>query len=214
MHLAFLHASRAAVDPVAEYYSTQEPGWQFTHLLDDGVMRLLRAKSWPAARARLARHVTDLREVYGADEVLLTCSAVPREDVEALGVEKIDIPMARMAAETGDRIGVLATFPSTQQVTRELILHFRPDAQLTEHLEAAALEQLLAGNTAAHDELFLAALENFRGRVDCLVLAQVSMARLAEETRRRLGMPVYESLSTSLAALRAKLPPAGNVAAS
>jgi Asp/Glu/hydantoin racemase len=46
--------------------------------------------------------------------------------------------------------------------------------------------------------MVLATAERFRGRVDVLVLAQVSMARLAKQIEVRLGVPVLESLSTSL----------------
>jgi hypothetical protein len=41
-----LHASRAAVDCVAEYYAAHAPEIECTHLLDDGIMRMLRAEEW------------------------------------------------------------------------------------------------------------------------------------------------------------------------
>ncbi|MDX2267717.1 MAG: hypothetical protein NW208_06395 [Bryobacter sp.] len=205
MKLGVIHASRAAVDVVAEYYARAEPGWEITHLLDDGVMRMLRARDWAAAQARLEQHRDDLRRTYGVEQVMVTCSALPLAVVEAMGVHKIDVAMARRAGEVGRRIGVLATFASTQETTREMILAFHPDAEIVEVLEEAALVSLLAGDVAAHDARFFAAVEQFRGRVDVLVLAQVSMARLREEAERRLGVPVLESLSTSLEGLQLRL---------
>jgi Asp/Glu/hydantoin racemase len=208
MNLAIIHASRAAVDPVAEYYKAHAPGWELTNLLDDGVMRMLLVRDWAKARRRLLQLVQDAEREYGAEAILLTCSALPIEELELLRretklrVDKIDEAMAREAVQAGRRVGILSTFPSTQETTRGLLLATAGNKQieLVEVLEAAALQALLAGDVARHDELFFGAVEQFRGRVDCLVLAQVSMARLAAETERRLGVPVFESLSSSFRA--------------
>jgi Asp/Glu/hydantoin racemase len=149
---------------------------------------------------------------YGAEAALLTCSAVPPGALEKLRQSavipliKIDEPMARLAVTAGKRIGVLSTFPSTAETTRDLLLAAASDAgvriELVEELAAEALEALLAGDEQTHDRLFFEACERFRGRADALVLAQVSMARLAEETGRRLGIPVFHSLASSLEAVK------------
>jgi Asp/Glu/hydantoin racemase len=210
--IALVHASRAAVDPVANYYAEQSPGIEFTNLLDDGVMRMLLAKDWDRALARLAALAQQARDEYGAEAAVLTCSAVPPEALEKLKrsavipLIKIDEPMARLAVGAGTRIGVLSTFPSTAETTRELLLAAAREAgvqiELVEMLAADALKALLAGDQSTHDHLFFEACESFRGRVDALVLAQVSMARLADEAERRLGVPVLNSLDSSLDAVK------------
>lgn len=210
--LTILHASRAAVDPVAEYYAAQAPEWEITNILDDGVMRLLRARDWEGAGKRLFRWIEEARDAYEAEAILLTCSALPvvglqrLKDMAPCPVMKIDEAMAKKAVAAGRRIGVLATFPATKETANDLLRWAAGDREieLVEELEAAALDALLQGDAQRHDELLLAAVERFRGRVDALVLAQVSMARLAQEAERRLGAPVFESLSTSLEALRAE----------
>ena len=207
-----LHASRAAVDCVAEYYAAHAPEVEFTHLLDDGIMRMLRAEDWANATRRLVAMAETARTEYEASCGVLTCSAVPPKALEELKARspiplfKIDEPMARLAVRTSAEIGVLSTFPATRQTTHDLLVAEarRAGVQITivEEMNAAALEALLAGDRDAHDRLFFASCERFARGVGVLVLAQVSMARLAPAVRERLGVPVLESLSTSLDVLR------------
>jgi Asp/Glu/hydantoin racemase len=208
-----LHASRAAVDCVAEYYAAQAPEIEFTHLLDDGVMRMLRAEDWPNAIRRLAAMADMARAEYGSSCGVLTCSALPPKALDELKQRspiplfKIDEPMARLAVRTATNIGVLSTFPATQQTTHDLLVAEarRAGIQITlvEQMNAAPLQALLAGDRETHDRLFFESCECFAQRdIGVLVLAQVSMARLAPAVRERLGIPVLESLSTSLDVLR------------
>lgn len=210
--LTILHASRAAVDPVATHFAAMRPDWQITNILDDGIMRHLRERKWDAAVDRLGQWAKSAADSYGADSILITCSALPVPALLQLKRQvgqpliKIDEPMARLAVEKGSRIGVLSTFPATRDTTNELLRWAASDRklQIEEELEAEALHALLAGDAAKHDEIVLATAERFRGRAEVLVLAQVSMARLAKQIEARLGMPVLESLSTSLAYLGAQ----------
>jgi Asp/Glu/hydantoin racemase len=208
-----LHASRAAVDCVAEYYAAHAPEVEFTHLLDDGVMRMLREEDWARAVRRMTAMVDAAREEYGVTCGVLTCSAVPPEALTELKARaglplfKIDEPMARMAVRASREIGVVSTFPSTKQTTHDLLVAEARRAgvqvRIEEEMNAAPLEALLAGDRETHDRLFLETCDRFAGRgVGVLVLAQVSMARLADEVRGRLGIPVLESLSTSLEVVR------------
>jgi Asp/Glu/hydantoin racemase len=209
--LTILHASRAAVDPVAGYFAARQPGWRITNILDDGVMRLLRDREWDAAVARLERWAAESESAYGQEAVLVTCSALPVASLLELKARvpvpliKIDEPMAHEAVRRSGRIGILSTFPATRETTNELLRWAAGgrEIEIVEELEAEALTALLAGDAAKHDEMVLAATERFRGRVEVLVLAQVSMARLAKQIEARLGIPVLESLSTSLAYLGA-----------
>ncbi|MEP7364515.1 MAG: aspartate/glutamate racemase family protein [Acidobacteriota bacterium] len=208
-----LHASRAAVDCVAEYYAAHAPEIEFTHLLDDGIMRMLRAEDWPGAIRRLSAMAEMARAEYGATSGVLTCSALPPKALEELKKRapiplfKIDEPMARLAVRTSTTIGVLSTFPATQQTTHDLLVveARRAGIQITifDEMNPAPLQALLAGDRDTHDRLFFETCERFaHDSVGVLVLAQVSMARLAPAVRERLGIPVLESLSTSLDILR------------
>jgi len=212
-----IHASRAAVDCVAEYYAAQAPEIELTHLLDDGVMRMLRSEDWPNAIRRLAAMASTAHSEYGSTCGVLTCSALPPKALDELKERapiplfKIDEPMARLAvrAPTGSvpQIGVVSTFPATQRTTHELLVAEARRAgvqiSIAEEMNPAPLEALLAGDRAAHDRLFLETCGRFaQTDIRVLVLAQVSMARLAPAVRERLSIPVLESLSTSLDLLR------------
>jgi hypothetical protein len=52
--------------------------------------------------------------------------------------------------------------------------------ELTPRLCEGAFEALMSGDTAAHDAMVAAALAELAARVDVIVLAQASMARVAE----------------------------------
>jgi Asp/Glu/hydantoin racemase len=214
--LAFIHASRAAVDPVTQYYSRHAPELELTNLLDDGVMRMLRSGDMHSAKARLASMIAVARDEYRAGFILLTCSAVPAAILEELrrgaGVPalKIDEPMCEAAVEAGSRIGVVASFPPTSATTRELLLQAAARAgrtvELVEERIPAALDALLQGDHQTHDAELLAAADRLaRKRPGAIVLAQVSMAHLAGRIAESCGLPVFSSLASSLDAVRPRL---------
>ncbi len=215
-NVALIHASRAAVDPVTQYYSAQAPELELTNLLDDGVMRMLRKGDFDAASTRLSEMLALARQTYQAEVALLTCSAVPVERLEELRrsagmkVLKIDEPMCEAAVASGARIGVITTFPPTSATTRGLLAGAAGRAgktiEIVEELVPEALKALLAGDEAAHDAELLQAAERLAGRrPEVVVLAQVSMARLSQQVSARVGVPVLSSLASSLEAIRAIL---------
>ena len=209
MTAAFIHASRAAIEPVANYYTAHAPDLDCVHLLDDGIMRFLAAQDTVRSERRFLSLVETARDTYGASLVVLTCSAVPRETMDSLRIAagiplfKIDEPMAQLAAACGTRIGVLATFAATLATTRGLLEEAEPGIAVVWELEEEALKALLAGGQERHDELFLAAARRLAAReVEAVVLAQVSMARLQAQVETIVRVPVFNSLETSLAAVR------------
>lgn len=203
--LLLLHASRASVEPVAEFYLREAPGLSPVNILDEGVMGDLRAQRWDRAVDRLRQLIEQAVDAYGVQTVLVTCSALGPEAMEAIRrnsparVIKIDEPMLKRAAETGGRIGLVATFASTVETSLAWLRHFRRGADVEVICDSGALEALLAGAREEHDRRLLAAAEAMADRgVRTIVLAQVSMARFATELRQRTGLEVLESLTTSL----------------
>lgn len=216
--IALIHASRAAVDPVTRHFNSAAPELKTVNLLDDGVMNSLADMDVERAVRRLAEMVELAWLEYRATAALLTCSAVSREGMRSLRAQaripviKIDEPMTRRAAAAGRRIGIVATFPATVATTVEL-LHAAALAPIetTHVLAAEALKALLRGDADEHDRLLLeAAEEAARDRIDALVLAQVSMARLEPQIRERVSVPVFSSLATSLDEVRALLAQTGH----
>ena len=141
------------------------------------------------------------------------CWAVPREDLAelrasaAIPLLKIDEPMAREAIRAGNRIGVIVTFPPTQDVTHALLRNAAGDAgceiEMIDQLVPDALHALLRGDKATHDRLLTAAAEKLAGDgVEAIVLAQVSMGHLVPTLGKQTGLPIFSSLETSLAEVR------------
>lgn len=211
--VVLVHASRASVDPVTNHYNAAAPEIRTINLLDDGVMELLGALDMRRAVRRLAEMVEKARTEYRAQAALVTCSAVSRAGMQELRsstnipIVKIDEPMARRAAASGRRIGIVATFPATVATTVELIHEAATFPIETTHILAAdALQALLRGRVEEHDRLLLEAAQRAAAeRIDALVLAQVSMARLEPLIRERVRVPVFSSLATSLDEVRALL---------
>jgi Asp/Glu/hydantoin racemase len=99
-------------------------------------------------------------------------------------VLRVDEPMAERAVAIGSRIGVIATLPSTLEPTAALIQARGPAAgrkvELTTEVVPGAFEAVISGNGAKHDELVGAALKALAKKVDVIVLAQASMARVVD----------------------------------
>lgn len=199
------------------FYNEAAPELEITNLLDDGLLRLLAAKEHATVEGRLAEMLTVAVRTYGAELVLVTCSSVTKGMVERLAplfdlpLLKIDYPMAREAVAAGRRrIGVAATFPPTLVPTSQLISEAAGEAgteiEIIQEVVPAAYDALLAGDEALHDELLCAGVVRLaERRVDVIVLAQISMARVLPRLEEKIGVPVLSSLHTSLSAIRGAL---------
>ena len=142
----------------------------------------------PATARRLVGHVL-AAEQAGADYILVTCSSMGRavEASRALVVAtvlRVDEPMAEQAVDSGPRIGVIATLPSTLEPTVELITARGADMdksiELWQRVVPGAFDAMISGDGAKHDTLVAAALRDLAKKVDVIVLAQASMARVVE----------------------------------
>jgi Asp/Glu/hydantoin racemase len=196
-----------------QFYTANAPELEITNLLDDGLLRLLAAKDSATAASRLRNMIQSAVETYGAELAMITCSSVSKEMADGLAAEfalpilKIDYPMAQQAVAGGGKIGVAATFPPTLEPTTRLISEAAMDAgttvEIVREVSPDAYRALLANDTATHDELLLALIEELEAQgVSVIVLAQVSMARVLPLLNGRITVPVLSSLQTSLEAIR------------
>jgi Asp/Glu/hydantoin racemase len=212
-NIAFIHTSPAAIGPLMQFYSEAAPELQITNLLDDGLLRLLASKNITQAQRRLGAMIEAARETYRAELAMITCSSVSKEMAGELSrtidipILKIDSPLARKAVETGRRIGVAVTFPPTLETTSNLLRDAAAESgtaiEIIPEIVPDAYDALLAGDHKKHDDLLMAAIKRLDERkVDAIVLAQVSMARILPQLAGRARAPVLSSLSTSLMAIR------------
>jgi Asp/Glu/hydantoin racemase len=134
---------------------------------------------------------------------MVTCSsigpAVPAaRTVHDFPVFRIDDAMATKAVQTAARIGVAATLKTTLEPTvgllEEKAAQEHRDIHIIECLCNGAFEKVLAGDTEGHDRIVSQALTSFIGKVDVLILAQASMARVVDRLPAgTLDIPVLSS---------------------
>lgn len=155
-------------------------------------------------------------ERSGADLILLACStfnlavelAEPMINTPML---QIDRPMMDLAVKQGNRIGLLATLPSTVPSSERLLRKAAAEAgraiEVKTVLCSEAFEAIRSGNRARHNELLLKEVERLSQETDAIVLAQVSMSAL-EPDLKEARVPVFNSGRTAFNEVRRML--AGN----
>ncbi|NBC24011.1 MAG: Asp/Glu/hydantoin racemase [Bacteroidetes bacterium] len=144
-----------------------------------------------------------LAEKAGADLIMVTCSSIG-EAVEKSSffvntrVLRVDQPMVDMAVEKGSKIGVLATLPTTLKPTSRLVNRRAGDAgkkiELASRLCDGAFDALMMGEADKHDQMVAEALKELSDKVDIIVLAQASMARVVNQlSDAQKKVPILES---------------------
>jgi len=208
--LALLHTTPVTVTSMKELAVKLLPGVRVINILDDSLLPdvITAGGMTPKVEARMKVYV-EQAAAAGAGAVLCCCSSVG-EAVERIGatsaipVLRIDEPMAAAAVRTGERVGVIATVGTTLGPTADLITRKAAEAGRKVLVEAVLVEgayaALSAGRADEHDRLVLAALEALLERVDVVVLAQGSMARLLANLAQAPRVPVLTSPGLGLTA--------------
>jgi len=201
--LALIHTSATLVPVFAQLCREKLPGVATFNIVDDSLVRAIGARG--SLTADIARRVAAYiasAEAGGADHILVTCSSIgPAVEAAApfcaVPVLRVDQPMADKAVQTGSRIGVIATLPTTLNPTSDLVRRRAAVAgrtiELTSRLCEGAFEALMSGDGARHDAMVAAALHDLAAQVDVILLAQASMARVVE------GLPAADRKKPILA---------------
>ncbi len=203
--VAVLHTSFVfvTVEPVITDLITElVPDVELLHFVDSDVLATVvrEGKISPASEARMV-HLAQAAAVAGADVIFSACSSLgPTLDAAQRAVDvpvvKIDEAMSIEAA-TYDRVGVLATVPTTLGPTSDLITARGRDAgrspQVVQRLCPGAFDALMGGDREAHDAMVAEQAGRLAAEVDVLVLAQASMQRLAGPLQEQTGLRVLSS---------------------
>ena len=197
--VAYLHTVSSLVGLFNDLSKELLPvGTEVFHIADELLLKTVMTLGGlsPFIYQRVAENVV-AAERAGATVVQCTCSSISPcvEAVRPLAgipVFKIDDPMIEKAISMGRRIGVAATAPTTLKPTTELV-HARAAARKVEvkvdpMLCEGAFAALSAGDTATHDRIISQALRELMARNDVVILAQASMARVAN------SIPVDEQI--------------------
>jgi len=141
-------------------------------------------------------------EEIGADVILNACSSVS-EVVDLsrpfvnIPILKIDEPMAEKSIKVGTNIGVVATLITTLGPTSRLVksksIELRKEVKIEERLCKGAFEALVSGDIKKHDELIIRNIEEISNRVDIIVLAQASMARIIPQLSDQVKEKILSS---------------------
>ena len=105
--------------------------------------------------------------------------------------------MALKGVQMGDRVGVIATLPTTLGPTVRLVQRKADEigkkVAVVEGLAKGAFEALMSGKAEEHDALILQTAKDIASQVDVIVLAQGSMAKMQEKLAEATGKPVLSS---------------------
>ncbi|MEZ5399158.1 MAG: aspartate/glutamate racemase family protein [Bryobacteraceae bacterium] len=188
--LGMIHTSPVLIPAFTSLAGELTPEARVFHMVDESLIKNTIADgSMSRATARRVYRMIESAGDAGADVILVTCSSIgaavalarPFMDVP---VVRIDEAMAEQAVTLGSRVGVAATLSTTLGPTLDLLEATAAAAgrsvELTPCLCEGAFEAVVAGDTATHDRLLSAALADLVTKVDAVVLAQASMARVAD----------------------------------
>ena len=189
--LAYLHTVTSLVGLFTDLSKQLlPPDVEIFHMADELLLKTALAQGGlsPFLYRRVADNVRAAEEA-GADAVQVTCSSIgPCVDMARtlvnIPVLRVDEPMVRQAISLGRRIGVAATATTTLKPTVDLV---REQARLADRevtVEAVLCEgayaALFGGRPEEHDRIVREYLQALAGRVDVILLAQASMARVAD----------------------------------
>lgn len=188
--LAIIHTTPATIDSLKTLAAEIIPGCQVINFLDDSILPQLAENggNLDEIRGRFLRYF-NCAEDAGADIILEACSSVGElaaegQDLVRVPVVRIDDAMAEEAVRRGSRVGIAATVATTLNPTTRLIRTKAEAAGKAVDVEpvlvAEAYRRLMAGDRSGHDQLLASALLDLVRRVDVVVLAQASMARMVD----------------------------------
>lgn len=210
-----VYTGQGLADPLKAVFQELLPDCRLVNIIDDSLIGdVVRAGHVPPGVARRLIQYFHHGEELGADVILNTCSSVGEvaEDARKLigvPIVKIDEAMAAQAAAAYDRIGVLATLPSTLEPTLRLVRRQAElagrEVTLVNGLAAGAFDALVGGRPEEHDRLLLETAKRVADEADVLVLAQGSMARMEKALSEATGKPVLSSPRLGVQAVKAAL---------
>jgi Asp/Glu/hydantoin racemase len=191
------------MNDVKQMVAAEIPDYRLINIADDSLIAdvIKAGKVTPAVTRRLLDYYRAAEEA-GADIILNTCSSIGEVVDSArkcahVPIVKIDDAMTLKAVNMGSRVGVIATLTTTLGPTVRLVqskaAEIDKDIKVVEGLAEGAFQALMGGNPDEHDALILSTAKTIADKVDVIVLAQGSMARMQEKLQQETGKPVLSS---------------------
>lgn len=189
--LALVHTVAGLVPTFQALCQELLPDTDVFHMVDESLLKnTIRAgRLTPTTARRVVGHVASAEEA-GADVILVTCTSIGTavemaRSLVNVPVIRVDEAMAEQAVRAGSRIGVAATLRTTLDPTTDLLRRYAAGVPgeprvVVPFLCEGAFEALGQGDSGKHDALVAEGLRQLMERVDVIVLAQASMARVAQ----------------------------------
>lgn len=188
--LGLIHTSATLVPLFQQLCNQQLPGVQVFNIVDDSLIKnVIKCGELKPDTARRVVDYAASAESAGADFILYTCSSIgaaveTAATLTRVPVLRVDQPMADQAVQTGRRIGVIATLPTTLHPTTDLVKRRAAvagkEVQVISKLCEGAFDALMSGDAAKHEAMVAGALKELSNEVEVIVLAQASMARVVD----------------------------------
>lgn len=212
IRVGVVHTFLYSVEDLKAQFREQLPEAEMINIIDDSLLEeaLANGAVTPAIISRMCDYYQNL-QALGCVCALNQCSSVGEaSDIAgktvSMPIFKIDRPMARKAAELGEKIAVIATACSTVEPSSRLVeseaARLGRRVQVDRCFVEGAYECLLkTGDKQKHNEMVVAKVEEAAKDHDVIVLAQGSMYHLMP-LLSHIQVPVLTSLETGVAQLR------------
>ncbi|MBD3243883.1 MAG: Asp/Glu/hydantoin racemase [Chitinivibrionales bacterium] len=207
-----VYTADAIVGVISDIFKDELPDCRLINVVDSGLIPdIIRDGGVTVGTARRLLHCCMAAQDAGVDVILNTCSSVGEvadhaQCFIATPILKIDAPMARQAVASSARIGVLATLPSTLTPTMNLVrreaARAGKEVTIVDGLAEGAFEALTGGSPEQHDRILTETAVRVAPKVDTIVLAQGSMARMADTLAKETGRTVLSSPRSGVIAVR------------
>ena len=214
--LGIIHAVNLTIRAMQPFVEKFIPKVDVVHLCDDTIQRdnIVAGVGVIPKRNyfKFAQYAHNLQEA-GADMILLACStfnyaaelARPMIDIPIM---QIDRPMMELAVCQGRRIGLLATLattvPSSERLLRIVAAENKKDIEVVTVLREEAFRAIQTGDAGTHNAVLMEEIDRLSDKVDCIVMAQLSMSALAPHLSAT-KVPVYDSGTTGFGRVREML---------
>jgi aspartate/glutamate racemase len=203
-----VHTFLYSVEDFKAMFRKYLPDVEMINIIDDSLLEEALANKGltPGTINRICGYYKNL-ENLGCTCCLNQCSSVGEAaDIAAkmisIPIVKVDGPMAKQAAETGERIAVIATAISTVEPSSRLVEYYAKKmgktVQVNRCFVEGAYEFLLkTGDKQRHNEMVIAKVHEAAKTNDVVVLAQGSMYHLMP-LLADVSVPVLTSLETGI----------------
>ena len=201
--IAIIHTSFVIVEGITELFNKIIPEAKLVHIVDDSLLpEILAEKRITKKVIRRMLSYFKAAEDTGADVIFNVCSTVGEvADIAAKIIDtpivKIDEKMAEEAVARSSKIGVAATLQSTMDPTCRLIEKKAAEAgkeiTIERTLCPGAFDALISGNKDEHDRIVMEHVSQLAEKVEIIVFAQSTMARLLDKMDKDLAKRILTS---------------------